>query len=149
LKIPGYEREVADGLAARGLVERSIVSSTYMESHDVLGTIAPEIRRGWSVPRAKRDYTRSLLAPGALVLLRAWRLLLPRQTASMIRGGRCEGVMAHYLLASARLVKQVHAAGGFVYVWTVDDPRRIRELEGYGVDGVITNDPRLFRPAPA
>jgi glycerophosphoryl diester phosphodiesterase len=149
LKIPGYEREVADGLAERGLVERSIVSSTYLESHDVLGRIAPGIRRGWSVPRAKRDYTRSLLAPGAYALLRTWRRFLPRQAARLIRGSRCEGIMAHYLLASARLVRDVHAAGGFVYVWTVDDPGRIRELEAYGVDGVITNDPRLFRPAPA
>jgi glycerophosphoryl diester phosphodiesterase len=31
-----------------------------------------------------------------------------------------------------------------VYVWTVDDARRIATLEALGVDGVITNDPRLF-----
>jgi glycerophosphoryl diester phosphodiesterase len=41
-------------------------------------------------------------------------------------------------------VKAVHRAGGEVYVWTVDDARRIRALEALGVDGVITNDPRLF-----
>jgi glycerophosphoryl diester phosphodiesterase len=29
-------------------------------------------------------------------------------------------------------------------VWTVDDAARIRSLEAMGVDGVITNDPRLF-----
>jgi glycerophosphoryl diester phosphodiesterase len=147
LKWPGYEQVVADGLAARGLVERSIVSSTYIESHDVLGRVAPEIRRGWSVPRARRDYTRSPLAPFALGVLRVWRELLPGRVARFVRDGRCEGVMAHFLLASARLVREVHAEGGFVYVWTVDDPGRIRKLEAFGVDGVITNDPRLFRPA--
>jgi glycerophosphoryl diester phosphodiesterase len=35
-------------------------------------------------------------------------------------------------------------AGGEIYVWTVDEVRRIRALEALGVDGVITNDPRLF-----
>jgi glycerophosphoryl diester phosphodiesterase len=144
LKIPGYEREVADGLAKRGLIERSVVSSTYPESLDRLGEIMPAIRRGWSVPRAKRDYTRSWLAPAVLALLRAWRVVLPRQAVRMIAAGRCEGVMAHYLLASSGLVREVHAADGFVYVWTVDDQRRIRQLEAFGVDGVITNDPRLF-----
>jgi glycerophosphoryl diester phosphodiesterase len=41
-------------------------------------------------------------------------------------------------------VKAVHRAGGQVYAWTVDDARRIRAFEELGVDGVITNDPRLF-----
>jgi glycerophosphoryl diester phosphodiesterase len=41
----------------------------------------------------------------------------------------------------------VQGAGGELYVWTVDDARRIRELEQLGVTGVITNDPRLFQPA--
>ena len=149
LKLPGYEREVAEGLMARGLVERSIVSSTYIESHDRLGALGTGIRRGWSVPRAKRDYTRSVIGPAVYVVLRVWRRLLPRYVVRLIREGRCDGVMAHYLLASPRLVRHVGEAGGFVYVWTVDDPHRIRHLEAIGVDGVITNDPRLFEPAPA
>jgi glycerophosphoryl diester phosphodiesterase len=40
----------------------------------------------------------------------------------------------------------VHEAGGEIYVWTVDDAAQIARLEGLGVDGVITNDPRLFSP---
>jgi glycerophosphoryl diester phosphodiesterase len=38
----------------------------------------------------------------------------------------------------------VHAEGGEVYVWTVDDPKRIERLHEWGAHGVITNDPRLF-----
>ncbi len=149
MKLPGYERAVADGLMARGLVERSIVSSTYLRSHDRIGALVPELRRGWSVPRARRDYTRSPLAPFAYAALLLIRRLLPARVARHIRDGRCDGVMAHYLLASERLVQEVRAAGGFVYIWTVDDASRIRRLEAIGVDGVITNDPRLFEPAPA
>src|SRR5437763_358411 len=42
------------------------------------------------------------------------------------------------------LVDAVATAGGELYVWTVDDLVRLRELEAMGVTGVITNDPRLF-----
>jgi glycerophosphoryl diester phosphodiesterase len=149
MKLPGYEREVAEGLQRRGLIGRSIVSTTYMRSIDRLGELGTGVRRGWSVPRARRDYTRSIYAPAAYALARWWRRKLPPRVAEFVRSGRCEGVMAHWLLMSPRLVRQVREAGGFVYVWTVDDPRRIRKLEAIGVDGVITNDPRLFEPAAA
>jgi glycerophosphoryl diester phosphodiesterase len=149
LKLPGYEREVVEELRARGLNERALVSSTYLESMDRLGELAPGLRRGWSVPRAQRDYTKSLLAPGAYVVMRLIRTVLPWRAASMIRAGRFEAVMAHWLLVSPRLVRSVRGAGGELYVWTVDDGRRIERMEALGVDGVITNDPRLFAPRPA
>jgi glycerophosphoryl diester phosphodiesterase len=144
MKLPGYEREVADGLAERGLAGRSLVSTMYTDSLDRLGELAPGLRRGWSVPRVRRDYTRSALAIPAYLIARVWRVQLPGQAAARIRAGGCEAVMAHRILVSPRLVRSVHEAGGQVYVWTVDDAERIRALEALGVDGVITNDPRLF-----
>ena len=144
LKLPGYEREVVDGLELRGLAERSLVSTMYVESLDRLGKVSPGLRRGWSVPRVKRDYTRSALALPAYAVARVWRARLPGQAAARIRAGGCEAIMAHRLLVTARLVRSVHGAGGEVYVWTVDDTAQIKRFEGIGVDGVITNDPRLF-----
>ena len=44
-------------------------------------------------------------------------------------------------------ISTVGAAGGELYVWTVDDPAHIRRLAGMGVTGVISNDPRLFASA--
>ena len=144
MKLPGYEREVTDGLAERGLSERSLVSTMYTDSLDRLGELAPGLRRGWSVPRVKRNWVRSPFALPAYVVARVWRARLPGQAAARIRAGGCEAIMAHQLLVSRSLVRAVHGAGGQVYVWTVDDARRIRALEELGVDGVITNDPRLF-----
>jgi glycerophosphoryl diester phosphodiesterase len=144
MKLPGYEREVIAGLEARGLLGRSLVSTMYTESLDRLGELAPGLRRGWSVPRVRRNYLRSPLALPAHLIARVWRAQLPGQAAARIRAGGCEAIMAHQVLASGRLVDAVHAAGGQVYVWTVDDAARIRALEELGVDGVITNDPRLF-----
>ena len=144
MKLPGYEAEVAEGLVRRGLVERSLVSTMFSESLDRLGELAPGLRRGWSVPRVRRDWVRSPAAPLAYLVARGWRARLPGQAAARIRAGGCEAVMAHQILVSERLVRKVHEAGGQVYVWTVDDAARIRALEQLGVDGVITNDPRLF-----
>ena len=40
---------------------------------------------------------------------------------------------------------QAHAdGGGELYAWTVDDAAQIARLTALGVDGIITNDPRLF-----
>ena len=63
--------------------------------------------------------------------------------------GRCDALMAHWRLVTPRLVKAVREAGGELYVWTVDDGRRIARLEKLGVTGVITNDPRLFAQLPS
>jgi glycerophosphoryl diester phosphodiesterase len=52
--------------------------------------------------------------------------------------------MAHWRLVNPSLVGAVTAAGGELYVWTVDELPRMRALERLGVTGVITNDPRLF-----
>jgi glycerophosphoryl diester phosphodiesterase len=144
LKLPGFEREVADGLRERNLHERSLVSTQYRESLVSLGEVAPGLRRGWSVPKVRRDYTKSPLAPIAYAVARVYRARLPDRAAALIRAGGCEAIMSHWILVSPRLATEVRAAGGQLYVWTVDDAQRIAALEALGVDGVITNDPRLF-----
>jgi glycerophosphoryl diester phosphodiesterase len=150
LKLPGYEREVVEGILERGLADRVLISSQYMETIELIGRLAPQLRRGWSVPRVRRDYTKTLLKPLAYAYAAIVRRRLPGQAAKLIASGGAEALMAHQILVSKHLVQAVHDAGGQLYVWTVDDPEKIAWLEAIGVDGVITNDPRLFgEPAPA
>jgi glycerophosphoryl diester phosphodiesterase len=145
MKIPGYEREVVDGLLARGLGDQALISSFYLDSLDKVAALAPQIRRGLSVPRVRRDYTRTPLALPAYLLARIIaRLYLPGRIRSLMREGRIQAVMSHWILVSRRLVEAAHAEGGEVYVWTVDDARRIESLRALGVHAVISNDPRLF-----
>jgi glycerophosphoryl diester phosphodiesterase len=146
LKLPGYEPEVVEGLSRHRLVERSLVSTMYTESLDRLGELEPALRRGWSVPRVQRDYLKAPLYVRVPVygMARYMRARMPRLAAARIRAGGCEAIMAHRILVSRRLVRAVHASGGQLYVWTVDDAAKIRALEKLGVDGVVTNDPRLF-----
>ena len=147
LKLPGYEREVVDGLLERGLADRSLISSQYVASLDRIELLSPRIRRGWSVPRVRRDYTKTPLAPFAYGIAAFLRARLPHAATRMLRAGRCEAIMAHWMLFSPKLVTAVRRGGGQLYVWTVDDPEHIALLDRLGVDGVITNDPRLFEPA--
>jgi glycerophosphoryl diester phosphodiesterase len=145
LKLPGYEPRVVEALRAHGLVERTLVSSQYMRSLVKIRSLEPRLRLGWSVPRARRDYTKSVLwLLPALSALAFMRRRLPGLAAGHLGEGRVDALMAHHRLATPQLVDAVHGAGGELYVWTVDDAEHIRRLEAMGVDAVITNDPRLF-----
>lgn len=145
VKLRGYASGVVTALREAGLSERSLISCTYAEELDLVKRSAPEIRVGWSVPRARRDYTsHALTALPALVLLAAGRALLPARARVALQAGRFDAIMAYRRLVSAALVRAVHEGGGELYAWTVDDADEIERLARLGVDGVITNDPRLF-----
>jgi glycerophosphoryl diester phosphodiesterase len=45
----------------------------------------------------------------------------------------------------AEFAAKVHEAGQKLYVWTVDDPTKARELMNAGVDGITTNKPGWLR----
>jgi glycerophosphoryl diester phosphodiesterase len=145
LKLPGYELAVVDALREHGLVERALISSQYRSSLAVIRAAEPRLRLGWSVPKVKRDPFRSrrtaVVALGAIQVLRA---VLPGQAARALRSGECDALMVQWRLVTPRLVRSVQAAGGEIYVWTVDELPRLRWLETLGVTGAITNDPRLF-----
>jgi glycerophosphoryl diester phosphodiesterase len=44
---------------------------------------------------------------------------------------------------TADLIEQAHAAGLAVNAWTIDDVDRIKQLAGWGIDGIVTNVPDL------
>ena len=116
-----------------------------MRSLVVLRELEPRLRLGWSVPRVRKDYTQSWLyrlpAYSALLYMRR---KLPGAARAHLEAGRCDAVMAHWRLVTPALLDAIAPGRRELYVWTVDDARRIRSLEAMGVTGVITNDPRLF-----
>jgi glycerophosphoryl diester phosphodiesterase len=148
LKLPGYEERVLDELRAHGLLERSLVCSQYLSSLERLRRLEPGLRLGWSVPKLKRDpfRHRAALLP-AYALLQVYRRILPRQAASAIRNRVADALMVQWRLVTPSLVRAVQGAGGQLYVWTVDDAALIERFAALGVDGIITNDPRLFGSA--
>ena len=145
LKLPGYELRVLDALRDHGMLDRALISSQYRSSLTVIRGAEPSVRLGWSVPKLRRDPFRSrVTTAAALIAVQASHVILPGRAGRAIRHGECDALMAHWRLVTPRLVHSVQAAGGELYVWTVDELPRLRAMETLGVTGVISNDPRLF-----
>ncbi len=145
VKLPGYELRVVEALRALHFQERTLVSGMFPTGLDRIRAAEPALRLGWSVPRVRRDYTTDMLtAIPALAMLTGYRALLPRRARMALKEGRFDAIMAHWRVVSGALVRAVAEGGGELYVWTVDDAAHIAELTEMGVDGIITNDPRLF-----
>jgi glycerophosphoryl diester phosphodiesterase len=145
IKLPGYELRVLEALREFGLVANTLVSGMYPSGLARIRAAEPALRLGWSVPRVRRDYTAHLFtAIPALAILSGYRAILPRRARAALMEGRFDAIMAHWRVVSGALVRAVAEGGGELYAWTVDDAARIARLTAMGVDGIITNDPRLF-----
>ena len=144
----GYELAVLDTLRSLDLVDRTLVSTMEPASLRVLRAHAPELRLGLSIPKARRDYlSHRLTRPAAYLMLAYLRRVMPRRAAEALRSGLADAIMAHWGIVTPGLVAAVRAAGGELYVWTVDDPQRLLSLHALGVSAVITNDRELFARA--
>jgi glycerophosphoryl diester phosphodiesterase len=148
LKLPGREAELAGALAGRGLVERAMVSTMEVESLLRLRQIEPDLRLGWTYPKTKRDWTQYGWAGPAL---RAGLSAIRRRFPSMLakRGPELgiAAVWAYHPIITPRLVDVARNIDIELIAWTVDSADRMRELLAMGVDGICTNDPRLFQVA--
>ena len=145
VKLPGYELRVLSALREHDAVERTLISGMFPVGLAKIRAAEPTLRLGWSVPRVRRDYTTDMLtAIPALAMLTGYRATLPRRARAALREGRFDAIMAHWRVVTPGLVRAVGEGGGQLYVWTVDDARMIAKLSAMGVDGIITNDPRLF-----
>lgn len=49
-----------------------------------------------------------------------------------------------HTLVTPQLIQDCHALGMKVIPWTVNTKERLKELKEIGIDGVITDDPRIF-----
>ncbi|MBI4356043.1 MAG: glycerophosphodiester phosphodiesterase [Candidatus Omnitrophica bacterium] len=110
-----------------------------------------------AVLRRGRALSSVVLASFDLQALRACRalhatiplaVLCSRHPAVALRAARRLRAAAfhpHWSLVTPRLVRDCHALGLRVHPWTVDASRRMRQLLGWGVDGVCTNDPVRLR----
>jgi len=145
IKICGREDEIAEAVRSRGLIARTMTSGTEIPTIRMLGEVAPELSRGWTIPRVTRDWTKSRIGkPLVLAGMAALRARLPRRVREQAPLLGVESIWVHHALATPALAGASHDARCKLVAWTVDDAARMRELAAMGVDGICTNDPRLF-----
>ena len=148
LKLAGREAELAGALAGRGLLDRAMVSTMEVESLIKLRKLEPDLRLGWTYPKTRRDWTQYGWAGPALKAgLSAIRRRFPGILEKRAPRLGVNAVWAYHPIITPRLVESARKVGVELMAWTVDDPDRIRELLDMGVDGICSNDPRLFEVA--
>lgn len=145
LKLPGREDELVATLRRHGLLERAMVSTMFRSSLAKLGGLEPELRRGWTYPKVRRDWgAKPWARPGVGMAVVVMRARLPRLAAAELARLGVDAMWAYHLLISPRLVAVTRQVGVELIAWTVDDLARMRALVTMGVDGICSNDPRLF-----
>jgi glycerophosphoryl diester phosphodiesterase len=145
LKLAGSEAELVGALEGRGLLERAMISTQEIESLRKLRHLEPELRLGWTYPKTKRDWTQygwaqPALRAGLSALRRRYPSILAKQAPDL----QVDSVWVFHPIVTPKAVEVAHELGLEVMAWTVDDTARIRELLAMGVDGICSNDPRLF-----
>ena len=148
LKLAGSEAELVGVLEGRGLVERAMVSTQEIESLRKLRQLAPDLRLGWTYPKTKRDWTQygwaqPALKAGLSALRRRYPSILAKQGPEL----EVDAVWVYHPIITPKAVDVAHDIGVELIAWTVDDADRMRELLSMGVDGICSNDPRLFEVA--
>jgi glycerophosphoryl diester phosphodiesterase len=150
LKLTTRLDELAAALARFGLQRRTVVSSFHAPSLLEFAPLAPEVRIGFTYPEDRFEVSRKpVLRPVLRLGLSSLRAAVPVLVPRMLRRARASTLMLHYALVTPRSVEASHRLGVPVLAWTVDDPSDLAQVLAAGVDGVITNDPRLFLSASA
>jgi glycerophosphoryl diester phosphodiesterase len=145
LKAVGVEEAVAGALRRHGLLERALVCSFFPMSLRKIRALEPGLRTGISYPWDRRGLSeRAVFKPVVPLGAAALRSALPLRIGGMVRGAAASSAMLHFSVVSAASVRRCHALGITVFAWTVDDPALLERMLACGVDGVISNDPRIF-----
>ena len=145
IKLPGREEEVVAALGERGLVERAMISTMELHTLGRILELQPALRRGWTFPKVTKDWNSKRWAKGPiLAAMVAMRHRLPGLAAQKLPQFGVEAMWVYHPLVTPRLARICKLAKVELIAWTVDDLPRMQKLVAMGIDGLCSNDPRLF-----
>ena len=121
---PGREAETARACCA--LIDKHwpktapvpVLSSFKREALEAARDFAPHIPRGYLAEELGKTWRADVEALGCIAVHPGWKRLTRQQ------------------------VRDIKEAGKKALVWTVNEPERARELIDWGVDSIITDDPK-------
>jgi glycerophosphoryl diester phosphodiesterase len=145
IKLPGREGEIVAALRERGLLERAMVSTMELVTLARIRELEPGLRRGWTYPKVTKDWASKRWAKAPMLAAMVWmRQRLPGLAARELPRMGVEAMWVYHPIVSRHLARITDLAGVELIAWTVDDLARMRKLAAAGVDGLVSNDPRLF-----
>ena len=145
IKLPGREEEIVEALRERDLIGRAMVSTMELYSLGRILQLEPGLRRGWTYPKVTKDWASKRWAKGPMLgALAVMRHRLPGLAAEKLPKFGVEAMWVYHPLVSARLARITKLAGVELIAWTVDDLGKMQRLVDLGVNGICSNDPRLF-----
>jgi glycerophosphoryl diester phosphodiesterase len=145
VKIAGNEAAIVDALRRHELLSRAFVSSFSLPILRAFAAAAPELPRSLTYPEDRLGVSeRRLLRPAVRPTLAVLRALAPRRLPGWLRAAGAQAATLNWAIVSPAAVAACHASGAAVYVWTVNESALARTLVATGIDGIITDDPRIL-----
>lgn len=146
VKCRGRGSEIAAALRRHGLTERAVASAFWPETLAEIRGADPTLASALTYPEDRHGLaSKRVLAPLVAPTVRMLGRLLPRRLPRRLAAARIEVAMLHYGVVSRAAVERCRAAGVPVWAWTVNSEDVLADVLDAGVDGVISDDPRIFR----
>lgn len=145
LKLSGHDRQLVDALRAHGLVDRTLACTNHAATLNNLRRIEPALARSRTYPRGHVHLgRRRTRVPVSGPVLWAMKQTLPYRVEQLTREVGARAMTLSRRVVTRAAVERCHELGVGVFVWTVNRADLVQRLDLLGVDGVITDDPRVF-----
>jgi glycerophosphoryl diester phosphodiesterase len=145
VKVRGLETGVVEALRRHGLLERSFVSSFSLPILVAFATAEPRLPRAFTYPEDRLGLTGSrVLGPVSRPALAVLRALLPRRLPRWLRRAGASAATLNWAVVTPEVIEVCHQRGVAVYAWTVNEPALAITLVESGIDGIISDDPRII-----
>jgi glycerophosphoryl diester phosphodiesterase len=145
LKQRGIAGPLTAALRRHRLLDRSVLSSFDPGALREVAAAEPGLPLGLTYPRDRLGVAaRPAFLPAVRAGVGALRRTLPRRIDGLLSRAGADAAMLHFAVVTPEAIARCHALGKAVVAWTVNDATLAKSLESAGIDGMISDDPRIL-----